>query len=79
MEDLTDVLYGKTAFQNVPLKSVSPFATVNSLLETLSAINALPFAKATAPGHVLAIDHEQPISGQDMTQNYPKLSEAATA
>jgi hypothetical protein len=43
------------------------------------AINALPFAKATTPAHMLAIDPKQAISGQDLAQNYPKLSEATTA
>jgi integrase len=51
-------------------------ATDRSLRE---AVNALPFATATAPDHVLAIGQNEAVSGQDLAQIYPKSSERATA
>lgn len=43
------------------------------------AVNALPFAKATAPTHVLVINPEDAISGQDLAQIYPKGENRVTA
>jgi integrase len=43
------------------------------------AINALPFASASAPDHVLSIAGDGAVSGQDLAQDYPKSAERVTA
>lgn len=43
------------------------------------AINALPFASASAPDHVLTITGDEPVNGQDLTQIYPKKAKRVMA
>jgi integrase len=43
------------------------------------AVNALPFAKATAPDHVLALGGNRAANGQDLSQDSHNSAERATA